>query len=150
MIAKITPLIHIWIKGWFTKGIRKHSSPVEPEKWASENIGVEDTVNLFVLFSGNSSINQSSNFKGGKASAVFGGIELDLRGSQLKDNNGFLDVTALFGGVDIKVPDNWRVEMQGTPLLGGIENSTKPNPNSSAPVLKISGTAIFGGIEVRN
>lgn len=134
----------------FTKGIRKHSSPVEPEKWSAQNVDMENTVNLFVLFSGSSSRNQSMDFKGGKATAVFGGIELDLREARLKDNQGFLDITALFGGVEIRVPDNWRVEMQATPLLGRIDNSTKPNPGSDAPVMKITGTAIFGGIDVSN
>ena len=143
-------LIIVGLNIIFTKGIRKHSSPVEPEKWTSQNVDMEDTVNLFVLFSGSSSKNQSMEFKGGKASALFGGIELDLREAKLKDNQGFLDITALFGGVEIRVPDTWRVEMQATPILGGIDNTTKANPGSDAPVIKISGTAIFGGIDVSN
>lgn len=143
-------LIIIGLNIIFTRGIRKHSTPVEPEKWTSENAYMDDTVNQFVLFSGSSLKNQSLNFKGGKASAVFGGIELDLRGAQLKDNQGFLDITTLFGGIDIRVPDNWRVEMQATPLLGGIDNNTKSNPGPDVPVLKISATAIFGGIDINN
>lgn len=143
-------LIVIGLNIIFTKGVRKHPSPVEPEKWTSENADMENTVNLFVLFSGSTSINQSPEFKGGRASAVFGGIELDLRGARLKDNQAFLDVTTLFGGVEIRVPDNWRVEMRGTPLFGGVENTTRANPDVSSPVLKISGTAVFGGIEVSN
>lgn len=143
-------LIVVGINIIFTKGIRKHATPVEPERWINENIDMEDTVNAFVLFSGTSSINQSMEFKGGKATAVFGGVELDLREAGLKDNHGFLDITALFGGVTIRVPSTWRVEVQATPLFGGIENTTKPNPDESAPVMKISGTAIFGGIEISN
>lgn len=143
-------LIIIGLNLIFSKGIVKHSSPVEPEKWSSENIDMEDTVNQVVIFSGNSTANQSSSFKGGRLTALFGGIDLDLRGAQLNEDQAFLDVTAAFGGVDIKVPDTWRVDLNGTPILGGIDNSAKPNPDPDAPVLKISATAIFGGIDISN
>ena len=142
-------LILIGINIIFSKGVKKHKTPVEPEKWSKNNATAEDTVDLFVIFSGIDTINQSNSFKGGKVSAIFGGIDLDLRGVTLNNNEAFLDVTALFGGVDISVPPNWRVEMTGTPILGAWENKTRLNTDPGAPVLKIRGTAIFGGIEVK-
>lgn len=143
-------LILIGINIIFSKGVKKHKDPVEPEKWSKNNVTLEDTVDLFVVFSGIETINQSNLFKGGKVSAVFGGIDLDLRGATLYNNEAFLDVSAIFGGVDITVPSNWRVVMTGTPILGGWENKTRLNTDPGAPVLKISGTAIFGGIEVKS
>lgn len=143
-------LIIVGLSIIFGKGTRKHSSPVDPEKWANANMNMEDTLDLFVILSGNTAINQSLNFKGGKATAVLGGIDLDLRQAQLNNNQAFLDVTALFGGVEIVVPDTWRVEINGTPILGGIENSTRPNPDLDAPVLKVAATAMFGGIDIKN
>jgi len=134
----------------FSKGVRKHNSPVEPEKWSKKNLSAEDVVDMFVVFSGIETINQSQYFKGGKISAIFGGIDLDLSGTTLNNNEAFLDVSALFGGVDIIVPRHWRVEMMGTPILGGWDNKTRPSTDPNAPVLKINGTAIFGGIEVKN
>ena len=142
-------LILVGINIIFSKGVKKHNTPVEPEKWSKNNATVEDTVDLFVIFSGIETINQSNSFKGGKVSAIFGGIDLDLRGVTLNNNEAFLDVSALFGGVDISVPGNWRVEMTGTPILGGWENKTRLNNDPGAPVLKIRGTAILGGIEVK-
>ncbi len=143
-------LIIVGLSIVFSKGVSKHSSPVEPEKWSKANVNMEDTVDLFAILSGNSAINQSSNFRGGKLTAILGGIELNLREAQLKDNQAFLDLTALFGGIDIRVPETWRVEIKGTPILGGIENQTRPNPDLNAPVLKISATAMFGGIDIKN
>lgn len=142
-------LILIGINIIFSKGVKKHKTSVEPEKWSKSNVSLEDTIDLFVIFSGINTMNQSRTFKGGKLSAIFGGIDLDLRGASLNNNEGFLDVTALFGGVDIKVPDNWRVEMTGTPIFGGWENNTRPNNEPGTPVLKIRGTAMFGGIDVK-
>lgn len=143
-------LILVGINIIFTKGIRKHPSPVEPEKWSDENINMEDAIDLFVLFSGTTAINQSSQFKGGKATALFGGIDLDLRNAQLKDNRAFLEITSLFAGIEVKVPDHWRVEVQATPVFGGLDNTARSSTDPSAPTLKISGTVVFGGIDIKN
>ena len=143
-------LILIGINIIFSKGVKKHNTSVEPEKWSKNNTTLEDTVDLSVILSGIETINQSNSFKGGKISAILGGVNLDLRGATLNNNEAFLDVSALFGGVEVYVPDNWRVEMTGTPILGGWENKTRLNTDPGAPVLKIRGTAIFGGIEVKS
>ena len=142
-------LIIIGLSIIFSKGYSKHNTPVEPEKWSKANTSLEDTVDLFVMFSGIDTINQSQIFKGGKITAIFGGVDLNLRGASLNNNEAFLDVTALFGGVDITVPKGWRVEVRGTPILGGWENNVEINTDPNAPVLKVSGTAIFGGIEIK-
>jgi predicted membrane protein len=142
-------LIVVGISIIFNYGVKKNNNFADSEKRGRSNISMEDTVDLFVIFSAIDTLNQSQTFKGGKISAIFGGIDLDLRKAKLNNNEAFMDVTALFGGVDILVPDDWRVEMMGTPILGGWDNNTKPNLDPNAPVLKIRGTPIFGGIEVK-
>lgn len=141
-------LIIVGLNIIFTKGVMKHKDPVNPEKW-SKNIVDDSTVDSFVIFSGLETNNQSQLFKGGKLTAIFGGIELDLTGANLEDNEAFIDVTALFGGVEIFVPNNWRIETSGVPIFGGWSNKTRPNQDPNAPVLKIRCTAVFGGIEVK-
>lgn len=141
-------LIIVGLNIIFTKGVMKHKDPVNPEKW-SKNVVDDSTVDSFVIFSGLETNNQSQLFKGGKLTAIFGGIELDLTGANLEDNEAFIDVTALFGGVEIFVPNNWRIETTGVPIFGGWSNKTRPNQDPNAPVLKIRCTAVFGGIEVK-
>lgn len=119
----------------------------EKKKWVS-NISFEDKVNHFIMLSGLESNNQSQEFKGGKLSTILGGIELDLRGAKLYNNEVYLETNAFLGGIEIHVPDNWRVEVSGTPLLGGMSNSTKPNSDPGAPVLRVRYLAILGGIEI--
>lgn len=122
----------------------------------SRNVGApmyrDDTINHFVLFSGLESRCVSENFKGGSATAIFGGIELDLRDAKLSKDGGFLDLTTGFGGVEIKVPAQWRVVVSGTPIFGGWENNTKAPVDFSEgdPILNIRCLAMFGGIEIGN
>lgn len=113
------------------------------------NITLKDSFDEFAILSGIETNIQSQDFKGGKATAILGGIEVDLRGAKLNNNEAFIDVTALMGGVDIYVPQDWRVEVEGTPILGGWSNKTKFNNDPNAPVLKIKCFVMFGGMDVK-
>ncbi|HSE29183.1 MAG TPA: DUF5668 domain-containing protein [Candidatus Saccharimonadales bacterium] len=109
----------------------------------------EKDLDLFAGFSGHEAKSSSDDFKGGKATAIFGGIELDLRHAKIKDKAS-LEVFAAFGGIDIRVPEGWRVEVSGTPILGGWENKTDEPKEKNAPTLIIQGTCLFGGVSIKN
>lgn len=109
----------------------------------------DKTSELFVVFSGTDDRNNSDNYTGGTLSAIFGGINLDLRGSNIKDK-ATLDVFTFFGGADLRVPEGWRVQTVGVPILGGWENKAAKPTSKNAPTLIVRGTCIFGGISVKN
>ncbi|MCH7760437.1 hypothetical protein IIA15_03420 [candidate division TA06 bacterium] len=112
-----------------------------------------DEINLFTLFGGSEIRVDSQNFQGGNAMSTFGGIEIDLRDAQLAEGEILLNVSALFGGVEIRVPEDWSVVIRGTPILGGIEDARKRRSSVSsdaASTLIIRAFAMFGGVEVRS
>lgn len=110
----------------------------------------EDRVNTFNLFSGSEIASNSTSFRGGRIGAIFGGAEVDLRHATLAPD-AELDVFAAFGGIEITVPEGWRVEINGFPLFGGFENATAKEPlPDGAPRLRIDATVLFGGVEVRH
>ncbi len=109
----------------------------------------EDFMDRTVLMSGVDTINSSQNFKGGKLIAIMGGIEVDLRGAKMAGDHCEIEATAIAGGVDITVPKEWKVEMRGTPILGGYSNRTGIVEDPSAPVLVLKGAAIMGGVEIK-
>ncbi len=90
----------------------------------------------------------STDFKGGEITAIMGGCELDLREAKL-NGEAMIEVFALCGGITIKVPADWTVVLQGTPILGGFEEKTV-NPPDGSKRLVVRGYAIMGGMEVRN
>jgi hypothetical protein len=87
-------------------------------------------------------------FRGGEVTAIFGGCELDMRQSSI-NGVAVLNVFALFGGITIKVPADWTVELEGTPIMGGFEEKTIA-PATPSKRLIVRGYAIMGGMEVRN
>lgn len=90
-------------------------------------------------------------FNGGQISAIFGGGSLDLLEATLPEGGATLDVTCIFGGYEIRVPDNWEIDLRVTPLLGGTEDKrTRRHSEQSGGRLTITGTAMFGGFTVKN
>lgn len=98
---------------------------------------------------------QTQQFEGGKVEAVFGSIQLDLTEAAIStaDHTVRLDVAAVFGGVEITVPRNWKVVLRTAAVLGGCDDRTippRPEPGVETSTLVVTGAAVFGGIEIRN
>ncbi len=91
----------------------------------------------------------SQNFRGGEVTAIMGGCELDLRQASISGGDAVINVFAMCGGISIKVPPDWNVVLQGTPILGGFDERTTASHDSGKRLI-IKGYAIMGGLEVRN
>ena len=85
-------------------------------------------------------------FEGAELSAVFGGVKCDLRNAIIEKDCA-IQVSAIFGGVDILVPENINVKVTSNSIFGGISNKT--SPHKAAPTIYISGTCMFGGVEIK-
>ncbi|MBM3294179.1 MAG: hypothetical protein FJY82_06590 [Candidatus Aminicenantes bacterium] len=112
----------------------------------------ESDLDVTCIFSGQERKVQSAQFKGGRMTAVFGGCEVDFGGAGLEGGKATVEATAVFGGVEIIVPRDWHVVLDGTPILGGVSDERR-QPVSSAEAkatLYVKGTAIFGGVSVKN
>jgi predicted membrane protein len=117
---------------------------------STKNIRVQDLDNVSAIFGGAETINKSSNYQGGKATAIFGGVSIDLRDAEIK-KEATINVLALCGGVELKVPRHWKVQSQVFPILGGVESKAHSEDKSDkAPVLIITGTVALGGVEIRS
>ena len=100
----------------------------------------------FAAFSGSDMKCDGEVFEGAEHCAVFGGIELDLR-KAIIEKDCAIQAVAIFGGIDILVPDNVNVKLDSNSVFGGASNETASIPD--APTIYVSGTAIFGGIEIK-
>ncbi len=81
--------------------------------------------------------------------AFLGGVELDFREAELVHDVIEVEVGALLGGVEIKVPPDINVDVEGTAFLGGFEQNAGSSSDPDAPLLRITGWAILGGVEVK-
>ena len=93
--------------------------------------------------------NRSADFQGGSASAFLGGVNLDLTGADMAGDRAVLRVSAMMGGIEIRIPEEWTTEVRLTPLLGGVEDKTR-GPAAATKRLVLEGAVLMGGVEIRN
>jgi predicted membrane protein len=113
----------------------------------------DDYIDYVHIFSGGERQIVSDNFRGGKVTAIFGGSEIDLTKARLAPGRSELELSCVFGGTTIIVPDDWNVKIEVVPILGGFGDSRKLNPGRSIDTTKqlvIKGAVIFGGGEVKS
>ncbi len=119
----------------------------------SDTVTDNDFFDEFVIFGGREVSINSSDLKGGKSTVIFGGAEIDLRQSQLSASGVKIEVSTIFGGNTIKVPNDWTIINKVTTIFGGYSDTRlkdptyAPNPNKT---IVITGACIFGGTEIRN
>ncbi|MFF4239503.1 DUF1707 domain-containing protein [Actinomadura geliboluensis] len=81
-------------------------------------------------------------------SCVFGGADLDFRQAVLSQSEVTVNVTCVFGGVNMIVPPGVRVIGSNTSVFGGTELPEDDTADPGAPVIRITGMLLFGGISV--
>jgi predicted membrane protein len=91
----------------------------------------------------------SQQFAGGELTAFMGGGKLDLRDAEIAGDEAAIDVFTVMGGMEIIVPEKWIVENRITAILGGVEDTTRPARDTTKRLI-LRGTALLGGVEVRN
>jgi hypothetical protein len=87
----------------------------------------------------------------GRGWVLWGGAMIDLREARLDSNGAQLDLNATMGGIEVRVPPDWRVEMDTSGVaLGGVDLKVRRDIELSddAPTLRVRATARLGGIAV--
>jgi len=142
------PALFIIIGILMIVGARKKSE-IFSSYTSSEKADMIDYINVF---SGAERQLITDNFSGGKFTAVFGGGEVDLTKCHLAAGTSVLEVTCIFGGVTLILPEDWDVTLEVTPVLGGFSDSRKFRgevQRDPSKKLVIKGIVIFGGGEIK-
>lgn len=121
------------------------------KRYMSQQVN-EDWINAVAVVGGWEDRVTSKAFKGGYLRAIMGGVELDLSDAVVAEKPAHLEVTIIMGGVEIRVPPEWNVNIDGvSPKMGGIDNLVSGNDDLSegvTPDLVITGKVIMGGLEI--
>lgn len=83
-------------------------------------------------------------------SVLCGSVELDLREAVLSQHEVTIQLAVIMGGVDITVPNGVRVINNTSAILGGADlHKTDQVVDPNAPVVRLTGTCMLGGVEVK-
>lgn len=104
--------------------------------------------NYYGIFSGLEEKVTDSSFKGANVYSVFGGVNLDLRDLELKEDIT-INAYSIFGGTSILVNDMFKVKVNSFSLFGGNENKAIFSDKKKSNTLTINCVSIFGGTEIK-
>ena len=105
-----------------------------------------ETKRVSAAFSGTDADFSGEMFYGTDINAVFGAVECDLR-SSFVEQDCVINANAIFGGIDIFVPEGVNVKVHSTSIFGGVENKIK-NSSENPNTIFINAVCLFGGIDI--
>jgi predicted membrane protein len=119
-------------------------------QFRSGSQAVQDTfLSTVGVFGGSQQRSTTPAFEGADLTALFGGVELDLREAGIDEPPATVNATALFGGCEISVPPEWNVQLDVLPIFGGAEDERNRRERDHDEVdLVVTGFAAFGGVSV--
>lgn len=106
---------------------------------------VEGRIDLNFMMSGADKVYPETEFKGGEINAMMGGAKIDLRKATLPEGDTVLKISSCFGGVDLLVPLDWNVVINGSSFCGAFVDQRPGNGAPSDRRLIINASSFFGG-----
>ncbi len=100
------------------------------------------------VFSGTSFDYAGEVFDGAQLDAIFGGVKCDLRGAVI-NGDCVINACAVFGGIDIYVPETLNVKVRSNSIFGGVSGKNHRCNVPGQPTLYLNATCMFGGVDIK-
>jgi hypothetical protein len=131
----------------------KHRRRRHNDYWQQHTYTGEDYMDSVTIFGNIKKNIITKEFKGGEATAIFGGTELNFSQADI-EGKIVLDLTMVFGGVKLIVPPHWTIQTDDmVAIFGGVEDK-RPLQRDAAQetnkTLVLKGTCLFGGIDIKS
>ena len=111
--------------------------------------GRDESLNVFAFMGGVRRNLTSATFRRGNATAIMGGVVIDMRQSSASGGESDIEVFAMWGGIEVMVPPDWQVVNEISPIMGGVEDkSAHTQPVRHRLVLK--GLVFMAGVEIKS
>ncbi|WP_020109270.1 DUF1707 domain-containing protein [Nocardia sp. 348MFTsu5.1] len=130
---------------------KPQSAPATPASPASDvDPDVNVILNRIAVMSGSELKGRSAVGEHLYALALMGGVEIDLRNAIFTSSSLTIRATAIMGGIEIVVPENATVQVNGIGFMGGFgsEADTVGPGVPGAPTITVTGLAFWGGVRV--
>lgn len=149
MLGLLKGVLRIALVAWIATMAAALATAVQRKREAESAVPPgpqDDDIRLLAVFEPFDFTSEASAFRGGVVECRFGGGVLDLRGATLDPAGATLHTTAVFGGGQIVVPDDWRVTLDVRAIFGGVGDARPVKGHrEDAPHLRVEGFALFGG-----
>ena len=80
--------------------------------------------------------------------ATFGSCEFDLREAEVQATPARIEASAIFGSIEMRLQQNWNLDTSGVSVAFGSVLE-KDQPGTTEHEVRVTGSALFGSIEIR-
>ena len=87
-------------------------------------------------------------YRGGSAAAFMGTLRLDLTAAEIAQSPAVLHTHAMWGSVEVLVPDHWEIVSEGTPFMAAFEVHARGVSDPKRRLI-VRGGALMAGVEVK-
>lgn len=114
-----------------------------------------ERIGVFAVMGSHEQLSTSPSFRGGELTCVMGRCHLDLRQATVAPGQeAVIDVFAVMGGAQIRLPAEWTVDVRAVPIMGGVKDrrprDRRPEVSEpGAPRLVIRGFIMMGGLNIK-
>ncbi len=108
------------------------------------------TLNATAIWAGMNRKVVAQDFRGGEITAIMGGHEIDMRPARLADGRAALDLLVWWGGVELRIPEDWAVVVEAMPIMGAVVDDSRVPIGEVRGTLVLRGLVVMGGVEVKN
>jgi hypothetical protein len=145
MVGRLLRALSLLLFGWFVFviGAVVYAKTMGPKPRTSAPDA--DELDVVATFGPMDVRSTAASLRGGSVTTMFGGGTVDLRKARLDPSGATLRTLTVFGGGNLVVPDDWRVETKIVGIGGAGDGRPDGNPSAGAPTLRLEGIAVFGG-----
>ncbi|WP_343606683.1 DUF5668 domain-containing protein [Fluviicola sp.] len=136
----------------FTRENWKHIHEAHQRGYGSYKYNENDFIDSVSFFGGITKTVVSKNFKGADIVSIFGGSDINLSQADF-EGRVVVDMTTIFGGTTLTIPNNWEVISEIASVFGAFEDKRPVYTREAGEpnkVIILRGTCMFGGIEVNS
>lgn len=111
----------------------------------------QDSINLVSVMGSATQKITSSEFRGGRATAVMGEAKIDLRESAVQNKPAVLEFSVVMGEIELRVPGDWNVRVDDDTVMGELKDERIPRETGDGQTdLVVKGSVVMGSLKIED
>lgn len=111
----------------------------------------QDSINMVSVMGSATQRIISSEFRGGRATAVMGEAEIDLRESSVLEKPAVLELSVVMGEIRLRVPGDWNIRVDDDTIMGELKDErVRRETSDSETDLVVKGSIVMGSLKIED
>ena len=111
----------------------------------------QDSINLVSVMGSASQKITSPEFRGGRATAVMGEANIDLREALIQEKPAVLELSIVMGEIKLRVPGDWNIRVDDDTIMGELKDErVRRETGDGQTDLVVKGSVVMGSLKIED